>query len=219
MAGIPLQRQNTEQILSYYLNAGPDIDDDGSDAHDDTTATPRRPLRSGAPPENRRLHIVELDGQHDLSRRFDRSRLALVAPPETASAPSAMDTSPPQMSTPITTPAIGDSKQIGTKVAAPVMTRLGSQDTWLPPSPTKAAERSISPRGAPPPRPPRLSSPPPRGSPAQSFNSLASASVSASAAPPERRRVDEETRLIPVGAHMVRGNSDYSIMAVSDSSE
>ncbi|KAF8605496.1 hypothetical protein BDV93DRAFT_63011 [Ceratobasidium sp. AG-I] len=214
---IPLQRQNTEQILSYYLNAGADIDD-GDNGGDDRTATLRRPSRPGAPPENRRLHIVELDGQHDLSRRFDRSRLALVAPPETAAAaPDTMDLAPPQTSTPIMTPPLGESKHIGTKVAPPVLTRLGSQETWLPPSPTKAAERSVSPRGAPPPRPPRLSSPPPRGSPAQSFNSLASVSVSVAA--PERRRVDEETRLVPAGAPMIRGNSDYSIMAVSDSSE
>lgn len=160
-----MQRQNTDQILEYYYEeeAGP------------------RLVRPSAPPDNRHKHIVELDP--DLSRRFNASRLALVAPPDTDAR----------------TPDIGEGKQIGAKVAAPTMVRLGSTDAWLPPSPTKP-ERPV--RAAPPPRPPRLSSPPPKGSPATSFRSLAS-TVNNGLAP----------------APMTRGNSDYSIIAVSDSSE
>ncbi|KAG8702663.1 hypothetical protein FRC09_004615 [Ceratobasidium sp. 395] len=236
-------RQDTSQVLSYYFHAG---DDPGLDdpSLDDPPADTRRPPRA-APSRDRRLAIVEVDAHEpatDKPRRFDRSRLALVSPPDTAPVRKTKSTSPRDVgivggsfaalmdqpplaslsplpvfqpseratsTTPQLTPAIGESKQIGTKVAPPVMTRLGSQDaSWLPPSPTKPAPPPVGPRGAPPPRPPRLHSPPPRGklqdgSPATSFRSLASV-------------VSPGAMLAPV--QMTRGNSDYSIVAVSDSS-
>ncbi|KAG8682743.1 hypothetical protein FRC08_014754 [Ceratobasidium sp. 394] len=233
-----------ETVPSYYFHAaGSDTDDD--DNHTPPAPVPRPPR--AVPPANRRLAIVELDTKEsERPRRFDRSRLALVAPPDTAppgSKPTSGSTSPrdvgivggsfaalmdkPPVSsvaplpvfqsseratTPQLTPAIGESKQIGVKVAPPIMTRLGSQDNWLPPSPTKPAPPPAGPRGAPPPRPPRLHSPPPRakqnGSPAMSLQSLASA-----VSPP-----GEQTRLAPGGAQLTRGGSDYSIVAVSDTS-
>ncbi|KAG8746763.1 hypothetical protein FRC10_003746 [Ceratobasidium sp. 414] len=232
-------------VPSYYFHAADDDpDDDHNEADTAPAATPRPPR--AAPPANRRLAIVEVDARDSgKPRRFDRSRVALVAPPDTAppgSKPASGSTSPrdvgivggsfaalmdrPPVSslaplpvfqpsertmTPQLTPPIGESKQIGAKVAPPVTTRLGSQDNWLPPSPTKPVPPPVGPRGAPPPRPPRLHSPPPprvkhNGSPAASFQSLASV-----ISPPV-----DQTKLAPV--QLGRGNSDYSIIAVSDSS-
>ncbi|KAJ1309187.1 hypothetical protein OPQ81_004856 [Rhizoctonia solani] len=130
-----LQRQTTDQILEYYYE-------------DQPIPRAHRPSRDCA---NRRLHLVELDMDPDLARRF-QPRVALVAPDA---------------------------------------------------SPRKSDDPVRPPRTAPPPRPPRLSSPPPKGSPSTSFRSLATASESAG-------------RLVP--GQMTRGNSDYSIVAVSDSS-
>ncbi|KAG9119143.1 hypothetical protein FRC07_005993, partial [Ceratobasidium sp. 392] len=246
-------RQDTSQVLSYYFHDHAETDPSDDPVPDDNppAVLARHPSRGGAVPRNRKLTIVELDAKEEAlskPRRFDRSRLVLVQPPDTAprgSKPSgstsprdvgivggsfaALMDQPPvhslaplpvfqpseRTTTPQLTPAIGESKQVGDKVAPPVMTRLNSQDNWLPPSPTKPTPPPTVPsRGAPPPRPPRpprLHSPPPAGkpdgSPADSFRSLASV-----VSPPD------QTRLGPSGMQMVRGNSDYSIIAVSDSS-
>ncbi|KAF8743020.1 3-isopropylmalate dehydratase large subunit, partial [Rhizoctonia solani] len=80
-------------------------------------------------------------------------------------------------------------------LVAPDTAARTSDDARHPPRPA---------RTAPPPRPPRLSSPPPKNSPSTSFRSLATATAT------------ETARLAP--APIVRGNSDYSIVAVSDSS-
>ncbi|CAE6364998.1 unnamed protein product [Rhizoctonia solani] len=78
-------------------------------------------------------------------------------------------------------------------LVAPDASPRKSDDWKEPPRP---------PRTAPPPRPPRLSSPPPKNSPSTSFRSLTTATENAKLAP----------------AQITRGNSDYSIVAVSDSS-
>ncbi|CUA67788.1 Nascent polypeptide-associated complex subunit alpha, muscle-specific form [Rhizoctonia solani] len=72
-----------------------------------------------------------------------------------------------------------------------------------PDSPRRSTEPEPirPPRAAPPPRPPRLSSPPPKNSPSTSFRSLA-----------------DNAKLAPAPAPMTRGNSEYSIVAVSESS-
>ncbi|CAE6417697.1 unnamed protein product, partial [Rhizoctonia solani] len=125
----PLARQTTDQILEYYYEDEP---------------TPRAHRPTAREIAHRQLHLVELDMDPDLARRF-QPRVALVTPD----------------------------------------------------GPRKSSEAIRRP--APPPRPPRLSSPPPKNSPSPSFRSLA-----------------ESAKLAP--AHMTRGNSDYSIVAVSDSS-
>ncbi|QRV88064.1 Nascent polypeptide-associated complex subunit alpha, muscle-specific form [Ceratobasidium sp. AG-Ba] len=221
------KRQDTSQVLSYYFHP--------TDDHDVYRRTPANAPTDSAP--NRRLAIVEVDAPSDV----ERHHLALVGPPATAPPARSGNTSPrdvgivggsftalmdrrplpslaplpafqpsEKQTTPVVTPAIGESKQIDVKVAPPVMTRLSSQDDWLtnkPASPTKPLPTPAGPRGAPPPRPPRLHSPPPRASPV-SLSSAAS-SISGTAGDPVKL-------VAPSG--IVRGNSDYSIFAVSDTS-